>query len=145
MTKVGIILASHGKMAYETMQSVAMIAGDRIENMRAVSVVEGMDYEAALLAMQGAFESLDRAQGVIIFTDIYGGTPANVAINLALENEKVFVFSGMNLPIILEIIYQRERPAYDLAQAIHEMMPYVMVNITEKLLEVNNGNQDNSY
>ena len=145
MTKVGIIVASHGKMADETLKSLAMIAGSSIENFEAVSVVEGMDYDAALSDMKQKFERLDRSNGVIIITDIYGGTPANIATNIAIENDNVFVFSGLNLPIILEIIYQRETKAKALAQTINDMMPYIMVNITDKLLEVNNGNQDDSY
>lgn len=145
MTNVAMILASHGKMAYETLKSLEMIAGNSIDNIDTVSVIEGMDFNAALNDMRDKFQKLDRRNGTVIITDIYGGTPANIATTIALENEDVFVFSGLNLPVILEIIYQRNCHAHEIASKINEMMSNVMINITEKIKEVHNGNQDDSY
>lgn len=130
---IAIIVASHGLFAQEAVASVEMITGQKIENCGVVSIVEGKSYEEGLAEINELYNTLDRSNGVLIFTDIYGGTPANVATYLAITNSDVVVYSGFNLPTLLEIMYQRTEPIEKIKSTIESTYKDALVCISDRL------------
>lgn len=145
--KQALILASHGLMARETLNSARMIVQSTPENCGVVSVTEGKSYDAALEEMERLYEELDTSAGCLILTDIYGGTPANVATYLAMTREDILLYSGLNLPLVLELILSDHATLEELRQAIEELRPSLLVNVSEKIdeMEEDNGDQVDSY
>ena len=145
MNRYSIILASHGYFAQEALNSIEMIMGYPQEDCYVVSVSAEKDYDTCLNELRTIYNNLNKENGVLILTDIYGGTPSKIATHLALEHENVLVYSGFNLPILLEIMFQRELDLNGLSQLIESVYGSSLINITKKLKEINNGNQVDSY
>lgn len=100
-----ILLMSHGQMAEGIKHSVKMLVGD-VTDLDVITFSEVMGVEE-LTEVVSAYLS-NHSNDLIIFTDIKGGTPFNVASVLTHEKDNVDVFYGMNLPIIIEAYMMRE-------------------------------------
>lgn len=104
---IGLVVATHGKLGEELLRSAEMIIGP-VRNAAAVTI----DHESALEEIRGEIEkaieqvSVDE-QGVLIATDMFGGTPANVSMTF-LETDKVDVLTGVNLPMLLKFFNSQE-------------------------------------
>ena len=143
---VGIILASHGYFAQEALKSVEMIMGSAVENIGVVSITYGKDYETALQEIETLYNQLDKSNGTVVLTDIYGGTPANIATYLTLTQKNTLVFSGFNLPVLLELMYKRTQTLDEIAAGIVKTYEIGLTNISEKLKErEQDGDQMDSY
>jgi PTS system mannose-specific IIA component len=147
MTPTALVLTSHGFFAFEALKSVEMITGKPVENAGVVSVTEGKDYQQCLEELLGLVEKLDTENGVLVFCDIYGGTPANIATALALSQKEVQVFSGLNLVMLLEVVTSREQSTLSqLRETVQSCMGSVVVDISEKLKEMDeNADQVDAY
>jgi len=102
---LGIIVAAHGEMPRGLIETSKMIVG-RAEKIAAVELLEGEGPESLRDKLKKAVESLDSGEGVMVLLDLYGGTPSNVSALLARELN-IEVVSGVNLPMLLEIIVKR--------------------------------------
>ena len=102
---IGIIVAAHGEMSKGLIETSRMIVG-HAENMATVDLLEGEGPESLRDKLKKAVESLDSGEGVMVLLDLYGGTPSNVSALLARELN-IEVVSGVNLPMLLEIIVKR--------------------------------------
>lgn len=145
MSSYSIILASHGYFAQEALKSIEMIIGYPQDACYVVSVSADKDYDTCLNELRNIYNNLNHDHGVLILTDIYGGTPSKIATHLALEHENILVYSGFNLPILLELMFQRELNLDELSQLIESVYSSSLVNITKRIKEINNGNQVDSY
>ncbi len=146
MKDIGIILASHGLFSKEAYETVGMITGNKPENCEVVSVLPGESYDDAILKMNSQISKLNRTKGVLILTDIYGGTPANVATQVAIEDESVLVYAGFNLPMLLEIVLQESDSIEVLKNKIDEFKDRTIEDVTEILRRVEeDGDQMDSY
>jgi len=103
---IGIIVAAHGEMSRGLIETSKLIVG-HAENMTPVDLLEGEGPESLKEKIQKAVESLDSGEGVMVLLDLYGGTPSNVSALLARELN-VEVVSGVNLPMLLEVIIKRK-------------------------------------
>ncbi|WP_294561830.1 PTS sugar transporter subunit IIA [uncultured Traorella sp.] len=136
MAKCAVILASHGFMAVEAVNSAGMILGDQPKNVDVVSVTPDKSYEECLDELHQKYEALDTTNGCLMFTDIYGGTPANIASYLSIEHPNdVVVFSGLNLPVLLEIFLDMNSDLKELEKKIETLIPTVCVNVSKKIKE----------
>jgi PTS system mannose-specific IIA component len=79
------------------------------------------DYLRALIAK--AVKNQDRGQGVLILTDMFGGTPSNISLSF-LEEDQVEVVTGVSLPMLLRVFQLREKPAMTLAELANDTMEY---------------------
>lgn len=147
MKEIAIILGSHGYFAKEALASVEMIMGSSLENIAVLSVVEGKDYNTMLEEGKALLKSLDTSRGVLFLSDIYGGTPSNVATYLAIENKDMIVYSGFNLPVLLELMYKRNLSIEEIKENIENTYQVGLTCITDKLKEreEDDGNQMDSY
>ncbi len=101
---LGLVVATHGKLAEEMLQTAEGIVG-RLEQCVPVSVNAGSSMEDARAHLADAVHRMDTGDGVLVLTDMFGGTPANLA--LTFLDEKVEVITGVNLPMILKIATAR--------------------------------------
>ncbi len=101
---VGLVVATHGKLAEEILRTAEGIVG-RLEQAEAVSVGAGSSMDEARTRLADALHRVDAGDGVIVLTDMFGGTPANLA--LTFLDEKVEVVTGVNLPMLLKLATAR--------------------------------------
>jgi mannose PTS system EIIA component len=97
---IGVVIATHGRLAEETLACAEGIVG-KLPRARAVSVSAGEPLEAARATMAAAIRELEEGDGVIVLTDMLGGTPANLA--LSFLDAQVDVVTGVNLPMVLKL------------------------------------------
>ena len=109
---IGLVVAAHGNLGSELLMSAQMIIGPVI-NARAVSITHDSSMEVIRDAIAEAVAEVGKDdQGVIIVTDMFGGTPANVSMTF-LEPQSVEVITGVNLPMILKFFNSQESLGLD--------------------------------
>ena len=97
---IGVVIATHGRLAEEALSAVQGIVGP-MPRARALAVSSEIPVDAAREALAGAIRELDEGDGVLVLTDMLGGTPANLA--LGFLGERVEVVTGVNLPMLLKL------------------------------------------
>lgn len=110
---IGIVLVSHGRLALELLAAAEHVVGPLV-NARALSIGPDDDMEERRRDIKAAIEAVDTGAGVIVITDMFGGTPANLAISL-LPDAKLEVLAGANLPMLIKLAEARE--THDVAAA----------------------------
>jgi PTS system mannose-specific IIA component len=103
---IGAVLVGHGSLAEEMMRTAEFIAG-KLEQVVAVRVNQEEPLEALQNKIHEAIRLVDRGEGVLVLTDMFGGTPSNLSLSF-MEPGKVEVISGMNLPMVLKLIGNRQ-------------------------------------
>lgn len=106
--KVALMLMSHGDFATEIIKSAELIIGKQ-DNYATLGVHIDDQIDDLKDVMFEKIENLDTTKGLIVFTDIVGGSPMNLAGYL-LERKNVLVCSGLNLPMLLECAFNRDKP-----------------------------------
>ncbi len=101
---VGLVIATHGRLAEELLRTAEGIVGP-LEQCAAVSVAADVSMEDARARLGEAVRRVDGGDGVLVLTDMFGGTPANLA--LTFLDEKVEVVTGVNLPMIVKLATSR--------------------------------------
>ncbi len=116
---IGALVVTHGHLAQELMAAAEMIVGE-ISHIQAVSIGWHDDVNDARKEIERHLGEVNDGSGVLIFTDMFGGTPSNIAFSF-LEPGKVDVITGVNLPMIIKIANQREFESLDsLARAVRD-------------------------
>ncbi len=109
---IGLVVATHGNLGAELLVSAQMIIGP-VVNARAVSITHDSSMEVIRDSIAEAVAEVGKdEQGVIIATDMFGGTPANVSMTF-LEPQSVEVMTGVNLPMILKFFNSQESIGLD--------------------------------
>ncbi len=123
---VGLVVAAHGKLAEELIRTAEGVCG-KLEQCRAVSVGASSAMEVAKAELTEAIHAVDSGDGVLVLTDMFGGSPANLA--LTFLDEKIEVVTGVNLPMLVKLSTCRAEsaPLRDTAQMLSA---YGQKNIT---------------
>ncbi|HKZ79944.1 MAG TPA: PTS sugar transporter subunit IIA [Pyrinomonadaceae bacterium] len=103
-TKVAGVIVTHGQLAGELLAAAEMIVGP-ISYITAVSIGWHDDVDAARDEVQRAIARVSQGNGVLLLTDMFGGTPTNIA-SMFLEEGKVEVATGVNLPMVIKLASQ---------------------------------------
>ncbi|HUX08137.1 MAG TPA: hypothetical protein VMX35_12565 [Acidobacteriota bacterium] len=111
----GILIVTHGLLASELVKAAKTIVGGSMERIMPVSIGWNQDMEKARRKIESAIEELAGEEGVIILTDMFGGTPTNISLTF-LEEEQVEVLTGVNLPMVIKLITLQDEGA-DLTSA----------------------------
>jgi PTS system mannose-specific IIA component len=98
---IGVVVVTHGQLATELVNSTEMIVGD-LPRFAAVSIGWHEDTHDARAEIEQAIARVDTGKGVLILTDMFGGTPSNLAMTFLGEN-KVEVITGVNLPMLIKL------------------------------------------
>jgi PTS system mannose-specific IIA component len=113
------VIVSHGHLAGELLAAAEMIVGP-IPHITAVSIGWHDDVESAREEIERAMGRVSRGRGVLILTDMFGGTPTNIASMFLAENE-VEVASGVNLPMVIKLASQPEaEPLTEIARRVRD-------------------------
>ncbi|HEY0385147.1 MAG TPA: PTS sugar transporter subunit IIA [Pyrinomonadaceae bacterium] len=104
--KVAGVIVSHGQLASELLAAAEMIIGP-ISHITAVSIGWHDDVEAAHNEVENAITRVSEGVGVLLLTDMFGGTPTNIA-SIFLAEDEVEVVTGVNLPMVIKLASQLE-------------------------------------
>lgn len=115
---VGLVIVCHEDMGAELVKATEMIVG-RIEAVESVAVKQDSAPEVLRDRIEQAIKKVDRKQGVMLFTDMFGGTPSNIA--LAFLGNSTEVVSGVNLSMLIKFANHREEKTLpELAKLVQE-------------------------
>ncbi len=106
------MVISHGQLANELVSAAEMIVGE-IPNITAVSIGWHDEPGDAQREIEEAVARVASGSGVIVLTDMFGGTPTNLSLAL-LEKDRVEVLTGVNLPMLIKLIHLRDSGGQDL-------------------------------
>jgi PTS system mannose-specific IIA component len=101
---IGGVIVTHGQLANELVSSAEMIIGE-IHNIIPVSIGWHDDVDVAREEIERAIQRADRGNGVLLLTDMFGGTPTNIAASF-LGQASVEVVTGVNLPMVIKLATQ---------------------------------------
>ena len=111
---IGLILVTHGQLAQEFVSAMEHVVGPQAA-IESVCIGPQDDAQGRREEISDKIAQVDQGQGVIILTDLFGGTPSNLAISL-LEEGKVEVIAGINLPMLIRLA--RARTEMNVADAV---------------------------
>ena len=103
---IGIVLVSHARLAQELAETLEHVVGAQAQ-LASVSLFPNDDIEAKREEILEAVHSVEKGKGVVILTDMFGGTPSNLAHSL-LEGRNVEIVAGMNLPLLIKLASVRK-------------------------------------
>ncbi len=130
---IGLVVVTHIDLGAELLRAAEFIVG-RIEGARAISVTEASESERVRKEIQARISELDSGDGVIVLTDMFGGTPSNLSLSFLAE-DRVEVLTGVNLPMIIFMHQNRSRmPLEQLAEKAQEA-GRMGISLAGKLLE----------
>ena len=98
---IGLVLVTHGQLAAEFVRAMEHVVGPQ-EAIEAICIGPEDDMEARRADIAQAVAAVDRGRGVILLTDLFGGTPSNLAISL-MEPGRIEVIAGVNLPMLIRL------------------------------------------
>jgi PTS system mannose-specific IIA component len=128
---IGIVVVTHGNLAGELVQAARTIVGD-IPGIAAVSIGWADEAATARAAIDAALAEVG-ADGALILTDMFGGTPTN--LSLPSLSERVEIVTGVNLPMLIKLTGQREGDLKEIARMIRDQGKgaiYVASDLLEK-------------
>jgi PTS system mannose-specific IIA component len=104
---IGVLLVTHGRLAEELKAATEHVVGSQ-QAFRTVCIGPQDDMEARREEILEAIKSVDSGEGVILLTDMFGGTPSNLAIS-AMGSGKIEVIAGVNLPMLIKLASVRSK------------------------------------
>jgi len=112
---IGLVIVTHGRLAEEFVLAMEHVVGPQ-RNVTAVCIGPDDDMERRRADILQAAKAVDEGQGVILLTDMFGGTPSNLAISV-MEQTKAEVIAGLNLPMLIKLASVRARQSLEEAVA----------------------------
>jgi len=113
---IGFLIVTHGDLAREFIAATEHVVGP-LEHCEAICIGADDDLEERRNDIRASIQTLDSGNGVLILTDMFGGTPSNLAIS-QMSRGKVEVLAGINLPMMIKLAESRQSlPLDDLAEA----------------------------
>ena len=123
---LGIVLVAHNDFSKSIKQVAEHVVG-ALPDVECISVFQDDDIDLKRNEIQKAIQKVDKKAGVILLTDMFGGTPSNLAISL-MEEGKVEVISGMNVPMLVKLLRMRKKPLLEAVRSAAESgRHYIMV------------------
>jgi PTS system mannose-specific IIA component len=104
---IGLVLVTHGRLADEFVTAMEHVVGPQ-KQVRTVAIGPDDDMEARRADIRAAIAEVDSGRGVIVLTDLFGGTPSNLAISL-MERGRIEVIAGINLPMLIRLESARRK------------------------------------
>lgn len=130
---IGLVLVTHGRLAEEFIAAVEHVVGPQ-EQMAAICIGPDDDMEVRRADILTSVTMVDDGDGVVLLTDMFGGTPSNLAISM-MEKARVEVIAGINLPMLIKLV--SVRGTEDLASAVDtaQVAGRKYINVASKLLD----------
>jgi PTS system mannose-specific IIA component len=115
----GVLVVTHGRLGHELVKAAGMIV-EEITHIESFSLGWHNNVEKSKAKIAKAVASVDKGKGVIILTDMFGGTPSNLSLPL-LEKGKLEIITGVNLPMVIKLANQSGKESFEeLANRVKE-------------------------
>lgn len=132
---IGIVLVSHANIAKEMSGVIEHIVGPQ-DQLIAISIFPEDDMEKKRQEILDSVKKVDSGKGVIVLTDMFGGTPSNLAISV-MENEKIEVVAGVNLPMLIKMMSIRKKKKIKELIKISQESGRKYINVASAFFEEN--------
>ncbi|MGE4219867.1 MAG: PTS sugar transporter subunit IIA [Alphaproteobacteria bacterium] len=129
---IGLVLVTHGRLAIEFIAAVEHVVGPQ-ERIAAVCIGPQDDMEAQRRELLDRIREVDDGDGVVLLTDMFGGTPSNLALSL-MQPRRVEVLAGVNLPMLVKLACMREGRSICDAVAAAQEAGRKYINLASSLL-----------
>jgi PTS system mannose-specific IIA component len=129
---IGLVLVTHGRLAEEFVAAMEHVVGPQ-RQVRAISIGPDDDMEKRRKDILDAVAAVDSGKGVVLLTDMFGGTPSNLAISI-MDKAKVEVIAGINLPMLIKLASVRVSSSLEDAVASAQESGRKYINVASKLL-----------
>jgi mannose PTS system EIIA component len=129
---IGLVLVTHGRLAAEFVHAVEHIVGPQ-QNIRTVCIGPDDKMDVRRKDIEAEINAANSGAGVIVLTDMFGGTPSNLAISLLRENE-VEVVAGLNLPMLVKLCRIRKDCNLEKAATAAQDAGRKYINIASQVL-----------
>ena len=129
---IGLVLVTHGRLADEFVAAMQHVVGPQ-EQIRAISIAADDDIEQRRQDIVEAVEATDLGDGVIILTDMFGGTPSNLAISV-MDPGRIEVVAGVNLPMLIKLASVRGDCPIDEAALAAQEAGRKYINVASRIL-----------
>lgn len=106
---IGMVLVTHGRLALELFAALEHVVGPQAQTA-SICIGPDDDMEQRRAEIVAAVEKVESGHGVVVLTDMFGGTPSNLAISI-MENANVEVIAGVNLPLLIKLASVRSTEA----------------------------------
>jgi PTS system mannose-specific IIA component len=103
---IGVLIVCHCDLGQEFLKTLELIIGP-VERFHAISIDPQQDVESVRSEIGSALKKVDTGEGALVLTDMFGGTPSNISLSF-LDEKKVEVISGVNLPMLIKLASFRE-------------------------------------
>lgn len=129
---IGMVLVTHGRLAEEFVNATEHVVGPQTQ-IRAISIGPDDDMEQRRQDILNAIAEVDTGSGVILLTDMFGGTPSNLAISV-MDKANVEVIAGINLPMLIKLASVRAEDNMQNAVAAAQESGRKYINVASHLL-----------
>lgn len=130
---IGLILVTHGRLASEFVVALEHVVGPQ-QQIETICIGPHDDMETRRKEIASAIKNADSGEGVIILTDLFGGTPSNLAISL-LDAGRVEVIAGVNLPMLIRLDSARKHMDVKAAVAAARDAGRKYISVASEVLE----------
>ncbi|MFH1994310.1 MAG: PTS fructose transporter subunit IIA [Nitrospinota bacterium] len=131
---IGIVIVTHGNLGRELVETAKIIFEQDID-IKTVSVnsSETKDYESLHKKIKSSIKSAEKGSGVLVLTDLFGGTPSNISISL-MASSNIEVVSGVNLPMVIKAHTLRDKESLNNAAVMVKDYGVKNISIAGKIL-----------
>ncbi len=133
---IGLVLVTHGRLAVELVSALEHVVGSQ-ENLATVCIGPDDNMEQRRAEIMKSTKDVDDGDGVIVLTDMFGGTPSNLAISI-MDNGKIEVIAGVNLPMLIKLASIRDADSLLEAATGAQDAGRKYINIASQLLDKKN-------
>jgi PTS system mannose-specific IIA component len=131
---IGLVLVTHGRLADEFVTAMEHVVGPQ-KQVRTVAIGPDDDMEARRADIRSAIAEVESGRGVIVLTDLFGGTPSNLAISL-MERGRIEVIAGINLPMLIRLESARRKMGVAAAVAAAREAGRKYISVASEVLGV---------
>jgi mannose PTS system EIIA component len=129
---IGLVLVTHGKLAQEFRNALEHVVGPQ-NHLETVSIGPEDDMDQRRIDIIEAVSKAEDGSGVIILTDMFGGTPSNLAISV-MDNGRIEVIAGVNLPMLIKLASVRTENDMEQALADAQEAGRKYINVASRVL-----------
>ncbi len=132
---IGMVLVTHGRLALELVSALEHVVGPQTQ-IASICIGPDDDMEQRRAEIVAAVEKVESGNGVVVLTDMFGGTPSNLAISI-MEDNAIEVIAGVNLPLLIKLASLRSSASLSDAVAQAQEAGRKYINVASALLAQN--------
>jgi PTS system mannose-specific IIA component len=136
---IGIVVVTHGQLGEALIESAEFILGNRPAGVVSVSIDLNQNVDKLREKVAAGIKKVDQGEGVLLLTDMFGGTPSNISYSF-LEEGRIEVLSGVNLPVLVHALDTRERAKVAELAAQLEVFGKKSITLASGILKGNKRN-----